>query len=104
MRLLPDGLDVVEAEVHVEFVSKGVDKATALRRVLGDEMLRTATVAIGDGHNDAAMLRGPHAASRRRTLRRRPKRAAAAVSAWTNEGSASPTSSTRCWRCPRGAI
>jgi len=83
---LPDGLDVVEAEVHVEFVSKGVDKATALRKVLGDEMLRTATVAMGDGHNDAAMLRAAHVGVATANATEAAKTAAAAVSAWTNEG------------------
>ena len=83
---LPDGLDVVEAEIHVEFVSKGVDKATALRRVLGDEMLRTATVAIGDGHNDAAMLRAVHVGVATANATEAAKRAANAVSPWTNEG------------------
>ena len=83
---LPDGLDVVEAEIHVEFVSKGVDKATALRKVLGDEMLRTATVAIGDGHNDAAMLRAAHCGVATANGTEAAKKAANAVSAWTNEG------------------
>ncbi len=83
---VPDGLDVVEAEVHVEFVAQGVDKATALRRVLGDEMLRTATVAIGDGHNDAAMLRAAHVGVATANATEAAKTAADAVSAWTNEG------------------
>jgi hydroxymethylpyrimidine pyrophosphatase-like HAD family hydrolase len=83
---LPDGLDVVEAEIHVEFVSKGVDKATALRKVLGDEILRTATVAIGDGHNDAAMLRAAHCGVATANATEAAKTAADAVSAWTNEG------------------
>ena len=83
---LPDGLDVVEAEVHVEFVAQGVDKASALRRVLGDEMLRTATVAIGDGHNDAAMLRAAHVGVATANATEAAKTAANAISAWTNEG------------------
>ena len=83
---LHDGLDVVEAEIHVEFVSQGVDKATALRRVLGDEILRTATVAIGDGYNDAAMLRAAHCGVATANATEAAKKAAAAVSAWTNEG------------------
>ena len=82
----PDGLDVVEAEVHVEFVAKGVDKASALRQVLGDEMLRTATVALGDGHNDAAMLRAAHVGVATANATEAAKTAANAVSAWTNEG------------------
>ena len=86
-RRLSAGLDVVEAEIHVEFVSKGVDKATALRRVLGDEMLRTATVAIGDGHNDAAMLRAAHVGVATANATEAAKTAAAAVSPWTNQGS-----------------
>ena len=85
-RRLSAGLDVVEAEIHVEFVSKGVDKATALRRVLGDEMLRTATVAIGDGHNDAAMLRAAHVGVATANATEAAKTAANAVSPWTNEG------------------
>jgi len=84
---VPDGLDVVEAEVHVEFVAQGVDKATALRRVLGDEMLRTATVAIGDGHNDAAMLRAAHVGVATANATEAAKKAANAVSAWTNHDS-----------------
>jgi hydroxymethylpyrimidine pyrophosphatase-like HAD family hydrolase len=84
-RRLHDGLDVVEAEIHVEFVAQGVDKATALRRVIGDEMLRTATVAIGDGHNDAAMLRAAHVGVATANATEAAKTAADAVSAWTNE-------------------
>jgi len=84
VRLSP-GLDVVEAEVHVEFVSRGVDKASALRRVIGDEMLRTATVAIGDGHNDATMLRAAHVGVATANATEAAKTAAAAVSAWTNQ-------------------
>ena len=59
-----DGLDVVEAEVYVEFVAQGVDKATALRRVLEDEMLGAA-----DGGNRRRPQRRGDAPGR--TLRRR---------------------------------
>ena len=79
-------LDVVEAEIHVEFVARGMDKAAALRRVLGDELLRTATVAIGDGHNYVPMLRAVRIGVATKNASEAAKEAADIISPRTNGG------------------
>ena len=76
---------IIAAEMHVEFVTAGVNKARALERLcesLGVPL--SAVVAFGDGNNDAEMLGAVGLGVAMANARPLAKAAAAETLAWTN--------------------
>ena len=79
-------VNVISAEMHIEFVAAGVNKASALRRVsdlLGEPL--GAFVGFGDNMNDIEMLEAVGRGVAMANAREACKRAADTVCPYTNE-------------------
>jgi len=81
------GIVVVAAEVHVEFLAEGVNKAAALRELLSEPEL-ARTVAFGDSFNDVEMLACCGVGVAMANAKDEAKASADRVSAYTNDDDA----------------
>lgn len=80
-----DGVHVIAAEMHVEFLSPGVDKGTALAWLCEHlSVPLSATVAFGDSFNDIEMLRASGLGVAMRNARDAAKAAADHTLPWSN--------------------
>ena len=65
---------VIAAEMHIEFLCEGVNKAEALRRLCEIKLGDMKSHAFGDGNNDAEMLQASGYGIAMSNARRRQRR------------------------------
>ena len=76
---------VIAAEMHIEFLSPGVDKGTALAWLCAHLAVPLSTaVAFGDNYNDVEMLRAAGLGVAMRNARDTVKTAADLTLPWSN--------------------